>query len=154
MKKFFVSVLFLILFTSAYAQSSEVITEILNAKQVTFGQVCYLAAVQQEIIGEDASYTDAIDAMYKRGYIPNIIYEDTVVPMVNLAYIYSHMWYIKGGLMYKLFKGAPRYAFKQLKADGVIPANTDPGKIVSGMEALNIYTSCSIEYGRMKIYVD
>ncbi len=141
-------------FSSVFAQSADVITEILNTKQVTFGQVCYLAAVQQDLIDENASYADAIEILYMRGQIPNRIYEDTVVPMVDLAYLYSNMWYVKGGIMYKLFHGAPRYAFKQLKADGVIPPTADPGTIVCGQEALIIYTACSLEYGRMKLYVE
>jgi len=154
MKKSLVTLLLLLFFSSAFAQSSDVITEILNAKQVTFGQVCYMAAVQQDYIDESATYTDAIEVLYKKGQIPNIVYEDTVVPLVNLAYIYTHMWNVKGGVMYKLFRGAPRYAFKQLKADGIISASADPGSFVTGQEALNIYTSCSLEYGKMKLYVD
>lgn len=154
MKRILTSVLLLLLFASVHAQSADVITDILNTKEVTFGQVCYMAAVQQNYIEDTASYSEAIEVLYRKGQIPKIVYEGTVVPMANLAYIYSNMWDVKGGLLYKIFHGAPRYAFKQLKADGVIPANADPSTIVSGAEALNIYTACSIEYGRMKLYVD
>jgi len=154
MKKLIVAIFSLFLLSSVYAQSSEVITDILNSKQVTFGQVCYLSAVHQGYIDETASYTDAIEVLYRKHQIPRIVYQDTVVPMVNLAYIYSKMWNINGGLFYRIFHGAPRYAFKQLKADGIIPANTDPNKIVSGEDALNIYTACSIEYGKMKLYIE
>ena len=36
----------------------------------------------------------------------------------------------------------PRYAFKQMKAAGVIPSNYYPNKILSGQEMLNIITLC------------
>ena len=56
------------------------------------------------------------------------------------------MFNIKGGLMFRLTKGSPRYAFKQMKSDGVISQNYDPSLILSGREALNIYTSCNMLY--------
>ena len=68
--------------------------------------------------------------------------------MQNLAYIYLQMWPdIKGGLFYKLTKGSPRYAFKQLKTDGIISDDADPNSFVSGREALSILTACMVAYG-------
>lgn len=154
MKKLFIVLIVIMTGISAYAQSSEAITDILNSKTVTIGQVCYLSAVHQNLVDESATYTEAIDALYHKGQVPRMIYEDTVVPMANLAYIYAQMWDVRGGIMYRLFHGAPRYAFKQLKTDGVIPKNMDPKTTISGLEALNIYTACSIEYGKMKLNFD
>lgn len=139
------SVLFIAV--TLHAQSSEVVTEILNAKEVTFGQVCYLSAVQQGFITDDASYEDAINSLYERRQIPVRYYEDSVVPMANLAFIYARMWNVKGGLFFRIFKGAPRYAFKQLKADGIFADYVNPTSIATGVEALNIYTTCAFTYG-------
>lgn len=147
MRRYLSILLFLFLASGAYAQSAEVITNILESENVTFGQVCYLSAVHQELVSDNASYSDAIEALYKKGQIPTVGYESSVVPMVNLTFLYSQMWDIKGGIFYRIFHGAPRYAFKQMKADGVLPANADPGIIVSGREALNIYTACQLKYG-------
>lgn len=154
MKKIF-TVLFLIIVSSAlYAQSAEVVTEILGTKEATFGQVCYLSAVQQGFIEDDATYEDAINALYEKGQIPQIQYQDTIVPMANLAFIYAQMWHVKGGVFYRIFRGAPRYAFKQLKFDGVIAAGADPTSIPSGQDVLNIYTSCTMKYGKMELSVE
>lgn len=154
MKKIF-TVLFLIIVSSAlYAQSAEVVTEILGTKEATFGQVCYLSAVQQGFIEDDATYEDAINALYEKGQIPQIQYQDTIVPMANLAFIYAQMWHVKGGVFYRIFRGAPRYAFKQLKFDGVIAAGADPTSIPSGQDVLNIYTSCAMKYGNMELSVE
>lgn len=154
MKKILPTILCILLSSVLYAQSADVVTEILNTKRVTFGQVCYLSAVQQELIEDDATYADAINALYENKQIPMAEYEDTIVPLANLSFIYAQMWNVKGGLMYRLFHGAPRYAFKQLKADGILPANANPDSIPSGAEALNIYTACSIKYGNMELNIE
>lgn len=144
-----ISVLF-VLFVGglAFAQSADVVTDILNSDEVTYGQVCYLSAIHQGLISEDASYEAAVDALLARGQIPENVGAYDSVFMANLAFIYVQIWpNIKGGLMFSLTNGSPRYAFKKLKSDGLIPDNTDPNQVVSGREALNILTSCMMEYG-------
>lgn len=154
MKKLLPLLILLFCTIGLHAQSSDVVTEIINSDKVTFGQVCYLSAVQQGFIEEDASYSDAINALYENGQIPKALYEDTVVPMVNLAFIYAQIWDIKGGLFYRLFRGAPRYAFKQMKADGIFDSSIDPDSIPSGRDALNLYTSCMLYYGKQELNVE
>lgn len=143
-----ISVIFaLFLVLSAYAQSADVITEVLESDEATFGQVCYLAAVQKNLIGEKDSYDSAVQKLFENKIIPSLEASDEPVPVIDIAYIYSQLWEIKGGLMYRLTKGSPRYVFKQLQADGVIDANLDPGAYVSGAKALSIYTACNKKYG-------
>jgi len=151
MKKF-LSILFILFAAgSVYAQSNKVITEILDSEQATFGQVCYLSAVYQGLVNEDATYEQSIDALYAKKQIPNKAFEANPVAMVNLSFIYSQMWNIKGGVMYRLTHGSPRYAFKQMKADGVIAENIAPEKLVSGYEALSLFTQCGLVYGKMTL---
>lgn len=154
MKKI-LSILFVLFIAgSVYAQSNEVITEVLKAEEVSFGQVCYLSAVYQGLVQEDASYEDSIKALYNAKQIPAISYETDSVAMVNLAFIYAQMWNIKGGIMYRATNGSPRYAFKQMKADGVIAEYIAPSHIVSGYEALSIFTACNFKYGKQVINID
>ena len=63
MKKILTLLFALFLALSAYAQSADVITEILATEEVTFGQISYLTAVQMNIIDDDASYDDAVAAL-------------------------------------------------------------------------------------------
>lgn len=151
MKKIVMIFFALFLFGAVYAQSADVITEMLETEEVTFGQVCYLSAVHQGLVSDDASYDEAINVLYDAGQIPQAADSHQCVVMANLAFIYAQMWNVKGGLFYKIFNGSPRYAFKQLKADGVISEASDPKTVVSGLEALNLYTSCAIEYGGMTL---
>ena len=67
MKKIISLVFALFLGLSVYAQSADVITDILETEEITFGQVCYLTAVQMKVIDDSASYDDAITALYEHG---------------------------------------------------------------------------------------
>ena len=141
------SVLFcLLLGISLYAQSADVITEILESKQATFGQVCYLAAVQQNLITEDASYENAVQVLFENSIIPNSEDPEAPIPLVDIAYIYAHLWPVEGGLMFRLTKGSPRYAFRQFQSDCILSRKQEPSDFVSGAKALSIYTSCVNKY--------
>ena len=103
MKKI-VSVLFsLVLGFSLYAQSADVITELLESEEATFGQVSYLVAVQKELISESDSYDAAVQALYENGIIPNLEDAQAPIPLVDIAYMYSRLWNVEGGLIYKGF---------------------------------------------------
>ena len=136
---------------SIYAQSADVITDVLESEKATFGQVCYLAAVQKNLINEKASYSDAVKALYDNHMIVTLEDADAYIPAVDIAYIFSQLWEVKGGLMYRLTKGAPRYAFKQFVYDGIIDSGTDTSTYLSGAKVLSMYTACSRKYGAFKM---
>ncbi len=146
MKKL-LSVLFVLLAgITLYAQSADVITEMLDSKEATFGQVCYIAAVQNNLVEESASYEAAVQALSDNGIIP--FYEDPQepIPLIDIVYIYSRLWPIKGGLMYRITKGSPRYAFRQFQSDGILSSKQEPADFVSGAKALSLYTACVNTY--------
>ena len=148
MKRIFSILLILFAGTFVFAQSANVITDILESDEATYGQVCYLSAIHQGLISEDATYEEAVEVLFARGQIPESVGAYDTVYLANLAFIYVQIWpNIKGGLMFSLTNGSPRYAFKKLKSDGVISETTDPNEIVSGAQALNILTACMMEYG-------
>ena len=132
----------------AFAQSADVVTEILNTEEVTYGQVCYLSAVLQGLISENDTYDAAVQVLFSNGQIPEDVDAAAPVYLANLAFVYAQIWPdMKGGLLFKLTKGSPRYAFKQFKTDGVIDEDMDPNSFVSGRDALTILTSCMLQYG-------
>ena len=147
-----ISVIFSCLFACViYAQSADVITDMLESSEVTYGHVCYISALQQGLINENTSLDDAIKVSYDKGIIDELVTADTAISAADLAYIYSKLWNVKGGLMFLITKGSPRYAFKQFQADGVIPRTIDPSYHISGAEALSIYTSCRSKYGNFSL---
>lgn len=130
------------------AQSSQVVTDILNTEEVTYGQVCYLSAIHQGFISEEASFEDAVQILYEKGHIPESLPAITTARLVNISYIYMQMWpNIEGGLLFRITKGSPRYSLKKLKADGLIGDTKNPLATISGKEALDILTACMVQYG-------
>lgn len=146
MKKIILVLISLYVSCTAFAQSADFITELISARNVTFGQICYLSAVYQELVPEDASAVDAVNAMFEYGYIPSDVDENTFITYEQAAKIFSGFWKIKGGLFYRLTGKSARYAFKQFKADGVIPAKADPDMFPSGTDILNVYTMGDMRY--------
>ena len=148
MKKLLTILVVLFIGSMAFAQSADVVTDILNTEEVTYGQVCYLSAIHQGLISENASYEDAINVLYEKGQIKEDVGSYDSVFMANLAFIFAQIWPdAKGGVMYRLTNGSPRYAFKKFKNDGIFDSDADPNSYVSGSEALAVLTSCMVEYG-------
>lgn len=151
MKKF-ISILFtMFVIFSVHAQSADVITEILETDQVTFGQVCYISAVEQGLIDEKDNYEKAIQVLADNELIPEVMDAYIPIPAVNVAFIMAEIWDIKGGLMFRLTKKSPRYSFKQFKVDGVIPPHVEPSDLITGPELLEMYNICSRIYGGFDI---
>ena len=132
---------------SAYSQSQDVITEILESSEATFGQVCYISAVMQSLVPDEASYDEAVLAVYQAEQLPDIIESSKPIPLIDAAYLFSFLWEIKGGLMYRITDGSPRYTFKQFQSDKIISYEAEPKQYVSGMDIMRMFTSCEKKYG-------
>lgn len=141
---------FILLFVSSFifAQSADVITEILDSKKATYGEVCYLSAVRQNLISEDADFDEAIKVLVEKKQIPEYVGKNDPIPLVNLSFVFMQIWPdVSKSFMYKITKGSPRYAFKLLKSDGILSERSDPADYVDGSTVLNILTACMMEYG-------
>ena len=148
MKKI-ISILFtMFIFSGVFAQSADVITSILDTDKVTYGQVCYLSAVRQQIIDESDSYDDAIKALMEQGIVSEKVRSSDVISLQEVSHIFTKIWPdFKGGFMYRITGGAARYAFKSLKDVGILTTRDDPFNTVSGFDVLNILSSCMMEFG-------
>ena len=147
MKKFTITISILFLTLSLSAQSADTITDILNAEKMTIGQACYLSAVSQGFVSDDTSFEDSMLALVGQGQLSEITDPSEPATIAGLSEIYTKMFGVKGGLFYRISGGSPRYAFKHLKAQGLIAPNVDPSKILSGREAMSFFTKISMRYG-------
>ena len=129
----------------AGAQSAEKVTEILQEKQVTYGEIAYLTASELNLIQANASYDDAVQVAVQQGLIKGTPSASDPINFAGLAYACSKTWNISGSLFYKMTK-SPRYAFKQMQAMGIIPANADPSQKVSGRNAMYVISACIEAY--------
>ena len=131
-----------------YAQSADVITQILETDEVTCGQICYLSAVRQNLISEDDSFEKAVEVLAEKYQLGNLLEADYAADVQTVAYLYMKIWPdVKGGLFYLITGGSPRYAYKHLKALHVISDRYDPHAKLNGMQALNLLTSCMNTFG-------
>jgi|SRR5574344_979787 hypothetical protein len=131
---------------AANAQSADKVTEMIKTDKATWGQVCYFTSTYLGLVSENATADESIQALTKAGIIKSTPKADAPIPLNQIAYIYAKTWKIGGSLLLKLFP-SPRYALKQLKADGLIPSSADPAKIYTGHQALDLFTSCMSKYG-------
>lgn len=140
MKKFLLFFTSLFVSSFIFAQSADFVTRMLDTDKATFGQVCYLCAVCQNLVSDNAKEVDAMNAIFEQGILPDEVQPGDLINYKQAAVIFSKVWNIKGGLLFRISNGSPRYAFKQLKNDGVILSNADPSMIPSGVDILNMYT--------------
>lgn len=148
MKKIFIILISLFIGSFVFAQSADVVTDILQTEEVTYGQVCYLSASRQNLIKNSASYSDAVKALYNAGQIKTLYKSDDKITLEEIAFIFVKIWPgAKDSLMYNLSGGSPRYSCKYLKSLEIIDNSKDPKAKISGREALNILTDCMIEFG-------
>ncbi|MBR1722633.1 MAG: hypothetical protein IJ727_09175 [Treponema sp.] len=142
MKKFF-SCLIMSVFVSLtiYAQSSEQLSEILKSPAATAGQASYLAAVYANEIGDDDSEEQAFEALQKKGLFSDELTADSEVTLAQVSYVYMQVLGLKGGLFYTLFP-SERYAFKELKAQGILPKEADPSMKMTGRDSIDIFNTC------------
>lgn len=147
MKKLLFTIVSLFISSVLFAQSADEITKIINSEKATYGQTCYLTAVYQNLVKENATETDAMNSWFEENQLQKkAVSPDTEITYQDACYYFAKMWNINGSLFFRITKGSPRYAYKQLKKDGVIPSNADPTQIPSGTDLLNIYTSGHLIY--------
>lgn len=141
-KKFvFLFSLILNLSFSAYSQSADKMSEILETQTVTYGQVSYLACVFSNTIDEDVTYDKALATMKSNSLVPMSVKTNDPIKLGKVAQIFARAANLKGGLMYTITK-SQRYSFKELKAQDILPQNADPSMKISGREALAILQEC------------
>ena len=130
-----------ILLLSLHAQNSEKMTEILKSEKASFEQASYLPALYANLISEDDSSAKAFEALKDNNYFSPSVTSDSNVTLAQLCQIYMKAFNMKGGLFYTLFPSA-RYAFKEFKANGILPPQADPSENVSGRDSIDIFNSC------------
>jgi len=141
----------------AFSQSSEVMSEIIDSEKATCAQISYLPALYANKITEDDSSKsigvmpaskesssptkESFEALKAEDFFASDDEADSAATVAKISYVYMKALGIKGGLFYTLFP-SPRYAFKELKARGILPVETDPSMTISGRESLDLFSSC------------
>jgi len=122
---------------SIHAQSASNVTKMINTEKVSWGQVSYFSAVAQGLVSEDATNADAFAVVQKAGLAAAGKNALSAITFAELAHVCAQTWKVNNSLMYKIAP-SPRYAFTMLRANGIIPKNTDPNAVPNGHDVLNI----------------
>ena len=132
MKKYFLSIFILLAIQlGAFSQNFNRLTQIVDAPQITNGQVAYFVGTYLGTVNDNATDSEAFENMKSSGYIS----------LKDLCAVYAKACGVKGGMMFSLSKKSPRYAFKEFKAKGWLPGNADPSLKVSGVNAIGLFNS-------------
>ena len=145
MKKLIVLLIASAVSLSLYAQSADKVSEIITAKEATFGQAAYLTTSALGLIKNEAGYEDALNLLKEKGIVPSSIGAADTINMQELSWLCAGTWKIEGSFMLKLFNSS-RYTFRQMKADEVIDFSVDPMDIPSGRNLLAVITDCLSKY--------
>lgn len=140
MKKF--AVMCLSLLTAALplaAQDAAALSEILEKREATVTDLSYLAASQ---LGMECTPFEAYAYCDRFGTFPLDSTAELPVTVRLVSYFLMKNYGLKGGLMWTA-TGNPRYAWKELKAQGFWKPGTDPDNILSGRDLVRAISKFS-----------
>ena len=138
--KVFLSIVFLVFMSSAfqlYAQSAEIIDDIIESQSISYGEASYLAVLGTGMADDEADIDAAYTLVSSRDLNKNSKTADQPATLGEFAYILMESLEMKGGIMYRLFP-SPRYAVRELAYLGVIDFEALPGNNLKGTEALTM----------------
>lgn len=149
MKKVFAALVFALAVFAAHSQSAEKISEILESGQINNEQSAWIACQYSQDVGESAGYSEALAKAVEKGWISSGAVASNPINLQDLCGLCVKACGLKGGLLYRISK-ANRYAFKELKAIGVLDSTADPSMTVTGQNALSILNACVKKAGGSK----
>ena len=122
------------------AQSNELLDQLLQESQASFGDVVYLTLAAAKIVPETATPDQAIQTLQQQNWKAAILAADAPISLGDYSYLLMKAFNVKGGIFYSLFPG-PRYACRELGFLKVIPSDARPLRNVSGEEAVRILSN-------------
>lgn len=137
-KVFFILAAAMLIFTaSIYAQSNEIVDNLLLAQEAGFGEAVYMITVGSGLADENISEADAVKLVSDKRWNKGNKKVDDKITLGEASFIIMKSLKINGGLMYTLFP-SPRYAVRELDYLGLINTEPHPGRKVSGQDFLDI----------------
>lgn len=149
MKKMLAALFFALAVFAAHSQSAEKITEIIESGEISNEQGAWIACQFSQDVADGASYSDAMTKATEKGWFPSGEVASNPITLQNLCGLCVKACGLKCGLLYRLTK-ANRYAFKELKANGILDSAADPSMTVTGQNALSILNACVKKAGGSK----
>lgn len=150
MKKLIIILAAAMMSFSLHSQTTEFLSKMLETERVTFGQASYLCVVHLMPSSEAMTYQMSYEKAKRFGLLPRGklgMSSEKNITLASACFMLAKIFDIKGGALFQVTEGTPRYAFRQFQVDGIVPMSADSGLSVSGEEFLNLYTRCLRIYG-------
>jgi hypothetical protein len=139
--KYFLLFIFLITVNlSLSTQSNTFLDEFLSEEKVSFGNAVYLVLSGAGMVEEEATVENAIEILGGQNWGIKKKAPEEPISLEEYSYLLMRALKIGGGFMYTLFPSS-RYAFRELNYLGLIDPPVDPGRTLSGEEALRMLAS-------------
>ncbi len=139
--------LFLCAASYAYASPAQEMDALLATSEVNYGQAARILLIltdnAPQSINEDAAFVE----VKTKEWLPSKTQINDSVTMGNVSMLVMHAFDMKGGFMQRLFPG-PRYSFREMSRNGLLPSPSDPSHKISGADLLNILDKVSVYTGR------
>ena len=125
--------------TGLFAQSNQLVDEVIAQKPIQFGHAAYLILTASEKIPETASTEEAaaFALAQKWGLQPQSA--SAPAPLGQVSLLIMKSLDLKGGLFYSLFPGT-RYALRELSYLKVAAKPNWPEKLLAGDEVMRMLT--------------
>lgn len=132
MKKLLILCVAALLAFPAFAQEARYVTEIIARDQATHMDFSYLVASE---LGMDSSPFEAYAWCDRYGSYSMETTPDAPITVRTVSHFLMRNYGVKGGLIWSAFK-TPRYAWKELKANGFWKSGSDPDTVLSGRDLI------------------
>lgn len=130
-------VLFLAVTGFAFGQTNEIIDEVLEEEQLSYGNAAYLVLVASDRLPETSSPEAAVSELEGLGWAFESRSPDETVSFGEYSYLMMEALEFPGGLMYRLIPG-PRYAARDVSAMGIAEGYAITSMDISGDRALRM----------------
>ena len=118
-----------------YAQSNDMMDELLAQENATFGLSAYLILTAAGHLSETADPIEAMTMASDMGWMKIKKEADAAIRFGEYAYLLIEAFDLPGGLMYRIIPG-PRYASRELYFLGITEKQLSPYMRISGEEAV------------------
>jgi len=125
---------------SGYAQSNELIDELLAEKQAAFGKIAYMGLAAAGLIPAEATIEESLAFLQTKDWNITDKGANDAVNIGEYSYLLMKAFNIPGGIMYSISPGG-RYACRELTYLGFIKGNNSPYRTLSGEEVLRILSN-------------
>lgn len=154
MKRIFVFiVLCLVASCAAFAQSADVISDIVREEKTTWKSLTYLAYyTDDDNIDKVVSLDDAFNYFSNAGIVPSNITPDTLLRYDDMSLFLLKAFDVKAtSALYYCFSNSKRYAFRQMKYFGIVKRDAFPGDKMTGSFFVTIMGKFSEKFPGAKL---